>query len=66
MKTPTNAAIKESENRVQKGQSADYCTIPIKVRINRDAPDGTFHAKASRPLALGPELLQDLAALYRG
>jgi len=38
----------------------------LKVRINRDAPDGTFHAKASRPLALGPELLQDLAALYRG
>ncbi|HYK87946.1 MAG TPA: hypothetical protein VE398_04205 [Acidobacteriota bacterium] len=38
----------------------------LKVRVYRDVADGVFTMKARKPLALGPELLQDLSALYRG
>ena len=38
----------------------------LKVRIYRDAADGIFSMDERRPLALGPELLQDLSALYLG
>jgi hypothetical protein len=38
----------------------------LKVRICRDAAGGIFSMDERQPLTLGPELLQDLAALYRG
>ena len=38
----------------------------LKVRVCRDVADGVFTMKVRKPLALGPELLQDLSALYRG
>ena len=38
----------------------------LKVRLCRDAAHGAFYVDASKPLELGPDLLQDLAGLYRG
>ncbi len=38
----------------------------LKVRIYRDAADGVFGMDARNPFVLGPELLQDLSALYLG
>jgi len=37
----------------------------LKVRVYRDVADGGFTMKSMKPIALGPELLQDLSALYR-
>ena len=37
----------------------------LKVRMYCDIADSGFTKKAAKPLALGPELLQELSALYR-
>jgi hypothetical protein len=37
----------------------------LKVRLFRDPAHGVFYVDSSKPLELGPDLLQDLAGLYR-
>ena len=38
----------------------------LEVRMYGEAADGRFGLETRKPLPLGPDLLQDLAALYRG